>query len=774
MGSTDVVLYAQWTTSTTFTITYKGNGNSAGATPVDANKYILSELVTVKGNTGALVKPGATFIGWNTMADGSGIAYAGGVTFAMGSADVILYAQWTTNPTFTVTYDGNGNTSGMVPVEANRYETASSITIKGNTGSLVKTGCTFSGWNTTANGNGALYAEGAKVLIGTTDLILYAQWAVSKYTVSFNSMEGSAVASQIIDHGGKVTEPVAPIRTGYTFGGWYKEAAYTTQWNFTTDIVTANDTLFAKWAAVTYTVTFDDQQATTHVSPVSKYVVFPSTTIGTLPTEPKKTGYMFCCWNTAADGSGSEFTTLTTVTTNMTVYAVWNSHTYTVTYDGQSIVPNSTKLVISPKTTVETLPAPIASGYQFGGWFTSVNGGGSPFLATTTVTSDITVFAKWTRVYKVIYNANGGTGTVPVDPNVYQNSNTAGVLSGSSLSKENYTFAGWNTQADTLGTSYQSGQTFIMASADVVLYAKWRMNAPAIAIQPASKTCPVNDSITFTVVATGLNLNYQWQKNGSTIAGVNAASYTSQSLTVEDVGSTATYRCIVNNTAGSATSNGATLGVATLTDIDGNVYHQVKIGTQVWTMENFRTTKYNDGTAIPHITDSTEWANLSSLGYCFYNNSTSLSEQEKWGALYNGYVVNTGKLAPVGWHIATDVEWTTLENYLIANGYSWDGSISEDKVGKSLATKTDWASSSTSGTLGNDLEKNNRTGFSALPGGYRYFGFKSLNRLGRWWSSTESDATGAYSRTLTYNIERLDKAESGKDMGYSVRLIKDN
>lgn len=142
MGNADVVLFAQWTTSTLFTVTYNGNGNSAGAAPLDSNKYETSALVNVKSNTGSLVKPGATFIGWNIMADGSGIAYAGGVTFAMGGSDVVLYAQWTTNPTFTVTYNGNGNTTGTVPVDANKYETSATVTVKSNTGSLVKTGAT--------------------------------------------------------------------------------------------------------------------------------------------------------------------------------------------------------------------------------------------------------------------------------------------------------------------------------------------------------------------------------------------------------------------------------------------------------------------------------------------------------------------------------------------------------------------------------------------------------------------------------------------------------
>ena len=98
-------------------------------------------------------------------------------------------------------------------------------------------------------------------------------------------------------------------------------------------------------------------------------------------------------------------------------------------------------------------------------------------------------------------------------------------------------------------------------------------------------------------------------------------------------------------------------------DIDGNVYHTVTIGTQVWMVENLKTTKYNDGTAIPLVTDNTAWGALTTPGYCWYNND-SATYKNTYGALYNWYAVNTGKLAPTGWHVPTDSEWTVLTTYL--------------------------------------------------------------------------------------------------------------
>lgn len=749
VGNADVVLFTQWTTMPVYKVVYNGNGHTGGDVPVDSNNYLASTMVTVKENSGSLSKAGATFIGWNTVADGSGPVYSGGSTFAIGSANVVLYAQWTTNPTFTIMYNGNGNTTGNVPVDANKYEASALVMVKENSGLLAKPGFSFTGWNTALDGSGTAYAGGGTFEMGNANLVLYAQWTIAKYTVTFNSMEGSAVDSQTVDHGGNVTEPAAPGRTGYTFGGWYKEAACTTQWNFTTETIISNDTLFAKWVAVTYTITFDDQSATTHVSPAAKTVTFPLTTVGTLPSAPAKTGYTFCCWNTAANGSGSEFTALTTVTANITVYAIWNSHSYTVTYDGQSVVANSTKIVTSPKTTVETLPAPAASGYQFGGWFTGANGSGSPFLATTTVSGDITVFANWIRVYKVTYNVNTGNGTPPVDPNSYPNGSTVAVLSSSGLSKENYIFAGWNTQEDTLGASYTGGVTFEMASADVVLYAKWRMNVPTVATMP-NKTCPVNDSVTFSVTATGAELSYKWYLNDSEIASGN--SFTTSKLTTADVSGPRTYKCVVTNPAGSVNSS-ATLSVSTVNDADNNVYHEVKIGTQIWMMENLKTTRYRDGSRIgSQSADASGWVyNYNAYAWPEYNESNKV-----YGMLYNWNCVNGGILPPAGWRIATENDWSTL---FTANG------------GCDLYDP-DYFNVSIEYGCSSEVEPNN-TGFTATANGTidstGEAGY-SFRRTAYWWVSETRVASMEYSRSWSMNVSDYNVTP---DNGYGIRCVKE-
>jgi uncharacterized repeat protein (TIGR02543 family) len=159
---------------TSHTVTYNGNGSDGGTVPVDSSSYAEGATVTV-ASVGTLVKTGNTFIGWNTAADGSGTARLAGSTFIMGTTNVTLYAQWTTDPTYTVTYNGNGNDGGTAPTDSNNYREGATVTVA-SVGTLVKTANTLSGWNTAANGSGTSHAAASTFAIGTANVTLYAQW----------------------------------------------------------------------------------------------------------------------------------------------------------------------------------------------------------------------------------------------------------------------------------------------------------------------------------------------------------------------------------------------------------------------------------------------------------------------------------------------------------------------------------------------------------------------------------------------------------------------
>jgi len=210
-------------------------------------------------------------------------------------------------------------------------------------------------------------------------------------------------------------------------------------------------------------------------------------------------------------------------------------------------------------------------------------------------------------------------------------------------------------------------------------------------------------------------------------------------------------------------------------DIDGNGYTIVTIGSQVWMAENLATTKYNDGSVIPLVTDNSTWSNLNNFhGYCWQNND--IANKAFYGALYNWFVVSTGKLCPAGWHVPTDAEWTTLENYLVAKGFNFDGTTTSNKYAKALASDSGWDYSSETGAVGNsDYQgKRNATGFAAIPCGWRdsqgYFSGIGSNSY--WWSSTGNDAQVAQCRSMSYYASYVYRENSSKNNGFSVRCLK--
>ncbi|WP_107837843.1 cadherin domain-containing protein [Metasolibacillus meyeri] len=151
-----------------------------------------------------------------------------------------------TPPTYTVEYDGNGHTSGTVPIDSTAYLQNATVIIADNSGDLRKVGHTFTGWNTAADGTGTTYLPNADFIMEEENVTLYANWAINHYTVTFETNGGNIIAAQNIVYN-KGLIPPQPIRQGYTFAGWYKDANFEYPWNSMIDVVTQNITLYAKW-----------------------------------------------------------------------------------------------------------------------------------------------------------------------------------------------------------------------------------------------------------------------------------------------------------------------------------------------------------------------------------------------------------------------------------------------------------------------------------------------------------------------------------------------
>jgi len=437
---------------------------------------------------------------------------------------------------YWLTYNGNGATGGSVPTEPKRYLVGSCVTVLGNYGNLVRSGYTFTGWNTAANGSGSWYTAGSKVTIRFANVTLHAQWSPTNNPIVFNRNGGSGTMS--------------------------------THYAATGSSVTLNANTFTR------------------------------------------DGYVFTGWNTAANGSGTAYV-------------------------------DQARFTIGP--------------------------------------SGMTLYAQWSPTSNaIIFNRNGGSGTMSTQ---YAATGSSVTLNANTFAfHDGYFFAGWNIAADGTGAAYANHAFFRMGSADITLYAQWI-------------ECPV--------------------------------------------------------------------------DGDGNKYNVVVIDRFAWTVENLRTTKYVDGTAIPGpIFTNTQWNELSTPGYCWYNDTIDEADRTKYGALYNWYVVdpaNPKQIAPPGWHVPDLYDASRLDLYgggaknLASNGGEWD-------------------STGPGSIIGNNQETNNGSGFSGLPNGLRFsLGMDERGNRATWWiiASIDSGSDDVSGFTLYNDYEFVCAFPGLKSEGYGIRLVRE-
>jgi uncharacterized repeat protein (TIGR02543 family) len=389
----------------------------------------------------------------------------------------------------------------------------------------------------------------------------YGKLVIPEYTVSFETNGGSEVDDlEGVYNGATITEPVEPTKTGYTFEGWYRDEDLTEEWNFETDQVMEDTTLYAGWIANKYMVTFNAQGGTP--TPESKQVTYDGT-YGDLATV-MRTGYAFQGWFMTESGDDEVITTTIVETAqNHTLFAHWVAVDYDITYHldgGINDVDNPATYTIESETI--TLKAATKTGYTFDGWYDAAEDGNKVETITKGTTGAKNLYAYWTaNKYNVTFDAQGGTPEPAVRQVTYDG--TYGELP--EVAKTGYTFQGWFT-AKTEGEKV-TAETIVKTAENHTLYAQWKINqytitfvtdggtviAPITADYGADVTAPDNPTrtgytfdswdkdIPETMPAENITITAQWTANeysityhldGGTNDEANPAKYTIETDTI--------------------------------------------------------------------------------------------------------------------------------------------------------------------------------------------------------------------------------------------------
>jgi len=352
--------------------------------------------------------------------------------------------------------------------------------------------------------------------------------------------------------------------------------------------------------------------------------------------------------------------------------------------------------------------------------------------------------------FKITYDANGGIGKMPQQ---FFEAGKRQWLFPNTFVCEGYKFKGWNTFMNGGGKEFED-QQYISVTSDMTLYAQWTPNENSFFVFFRANGGEGNmEPQVFSQFGTqNLNenrftrVNYLF-KDWNTKEDGTGKRYKD----MEEIWVSANMELFAQ---WAYNEMKPCQGIPIITDIDGNKYNTVLIGSQCWMRENLRTTRFNSGDSIPIRANESDWSFSTTPAMCYYNNS--MANADKYGALYNGYAAKRNNLCPKGWHVPTNDEWDILIGYL--------GGV--DIAGHHLKAAYDWYSN------GNG---SNESGFSALPAGVRggdgTYNFSRIGERGGFWSSTYYDIR-LCSRVLRYYLASVEEQTVYLDDGNSVRCIK--
>ena len=755
--SADLTLYAQWTTANV-TVTYNPNGGTGN---VATDTVAVNSSYTIKSQN--YTRPGMNFTGWNTKTDGTGVSYTPGQTVTV-TADLTLYAQWTT-ANVTVTYNPNGGTGNVATdtVAAN-----SSYTVKSQ--NYTKTGMTFNGWNTKADGTGVAYTVGQTITV-TADLTLYAQWQAENPTVKtgdandvtdnqatinnntytgvictvtaagvqYNTSSSVAGATTVYSatKGSPFNVPLTGLQPNTTY--YYRAVLVTTCGTYYGEIKTfktapvalingevtkrsnvstvavgdsfvytftaTNKETARTWENVTVTDTLPGQ--VTYVSATGDGTVTNNNgtltiSFGSIAANSSKTVNITVKVNASAQ-AGVVIRNSATVNSGNgdcgKVITDSNPPTVTcptVTYDpnggtGSQVTEN---VALNSSYTIKSQNY-TRTGMTFTGWNTKADGTGVSYTVgqTITMTGSLTLYAQWTVVCTttVTYDPNGGTGSQVTDN---ANLNSSYTIKSQNYTKTGMVFNGWNTNANGSGTAYTVGQTVTLTSS-LTLYAQWKAEAGNITVVTGDPTnitsggATINNNTYTNVNCTITKVGVQYSTNANlssptSVYGTNGSPF-SVGLTGLQPSTTYYYRAVVASSCGNSfgaiksftTPSGTVPTVTVAYNPNGGVGQSVTENTpansnytvksQGYTKAGMTFTGWNtkpDGTGVAYgvgqtiqltgsITLYAQWC-ASCGDVVVTTGSVSMNGTNKFTVNGNSYSGNVGTVSSVGVQYSTD------------------------------------------------------------------------------------------------------------------------
>jgi uncharacterized repeat protein (TIGR02543 family) len=512
----NIDLYAHWT-PIQYTVTYNGNTSDGGNAPTSATTYITGSSIPVVGNTGNLNKTGYTFSNWALNSDGTGTTYAAGSTYTAATSNVTFYARWIANP-YSVTYNATSSTGGSAPTDSSTYTIGQNVPVRGNPGSLVRTGYTFSGWTDNSAGTGTVYQSGNTYSVASSNISFHPKWTPIDYTITYNKNGASglpAVATATYTTGGSavtLTGVGTMAKTGFNFDGW--STTSTGSAISGTYATTADVMLYAVWTIKSISVTYSEGTATR-----ANLSGFPSNTSGNYGTTITLNGtvsattvidsaqHAFMGWS---DGSSvyQRGTTYLLGETAPTFSAIWakifavryafnggTPATGTTDIDSECLAAGNT---CTDGQVITAHAAPTRVGYTFAGWVDQNNVAvtGSTF---TVASNRYLLYATWTpENYAITYNTAGGS-TAPATF-TKQLGQTFTVAPGPT--KTGHTFTGWSDGT----TVVNPGVTYNVSTSPVTLTAQWTTNVYTVSYDPNGGSGTAIANVSYTYGGTAISL----------------------------------------------------------------------------------------------------------------------------------------------------------------------------------------------------------------------------------------------------------------------------